>query len=59
MATVAEFPDLVEDLFVTPADNDAHIYAIRFYIRGKPWIITVDSSVPLVNGSPEFATMSQ
>ena len=24
--------------------NDAGIYAFRFYIRGKPWIVTVDDT---------------
>lgn len=39
---IAEFPDVVKNVFLTQEKNDAGVYAIRFYIRGKPWIVTVD-----------------
>lgn len=42
LASIAEFPDLVKNVFVTQETNSAGIYAFRFYIRGKPWIVTVD-----------------
>lgn len=42
LASIAEFPGLVQNVFVTTEKNDAGIYAFRFYIRGKPWIVTVD-----------------
>lgn len=29
-------------MFVTTEKNSAGIYAFRFFIRGKPWIVTVD-----------------
>jgi len=29
-------------MFITKTKNDAGIYAVRFYIRGKPWVVTVD-----------------
>lgn len=44
MGSIAEFPDLVKDIFVTKEKNDAGIYAFRFFIRGKPWIVTVDDT---------------
>lgn len=42
MASIAEFPDLVKNIFVTTEKNDEGIYAFRLFIRGKPWIVTVD-----------------
>ena len=44
MGAIAEFPDLVKNVFVTQEENDVGIYAFRFYIRGKPWIVTVDDT---------------
>ena len=36
-------PELVKDLFLTGTKNNAAgLYAVTFYIRGKPWIVTVD-----------------
>ena len=45
MATVAEFPELIEDLFITKEKNDAGIYKLRFFIRGKPWVVSVDDEM--------------
>ena len=42
LASIAEFPDLVKNIFITKEKNDAGIYAFRFFIRGKPWIVTDD-----------------
>ena len=42
MGAVAEFPEVLENTFLTKEKNSAGIYAVRFFIRGKPWIITVD-----------------
>lgn len=42
LASIAEFPELVQNIFITPEKNDAGIYTFRFFIRGKPWIVTVD-----------------
>ena len=44
MAAVAEFPQLIKNVMVNPTENEAGIYAFRFYIRGKPWIVTVDDT---------------
>jgi hypothetical protein len=49
MGSLVEFPELVENTFVTNTVNDAGIYAVRFFIRGKPWIVTVDDEVAVVN----------
>ena len=42
MAAAAEFPALIQEAFVTQTDNHAGIYGIRFFIRGKPWVVDVD-----------------
>ena len=51
MSTVAEFPTLIQDMFVTPQRNDAGIYVIRFFIRGKPWYVDVDDFLLWVKGN--------
>ena len=42
MAAIAEFPDLIKKVFVNSDRNEEGIYSIRLFIRGKPWIVTVD-----------------
>ena len=45
MGAVAEFPELIEDVFVNKEKNDAGIYKLRFFIRGKPWVVTIDDEM--------------
>lgn len=45
LGSIGEFPDHVKSMFVTNTTNAANAMAIRFYIRGKPWIVTVDESM--------------
>lgn len=45
MGILSEFPELVQNIFLTQQKNNAGIYALRFYIRGKPWVITVDDVI--------------
>ena len=42
MAAVADYTELIRSVFLTPTKNDAHIHGIQFYIRGKPWVISID-----------------
>ena len=42
MSALAEFPTLVQGAFVNTQKNNEGIYTARFYIRGKPWLVTVD-----------------
>ena len=43
MASIAEYPDLIKSAFLEDeALNENGIYTIKFYIRGKPWLVTVD-----------------
>lgn len=46
MATVAEWPSYITDMYMTGLEeNDAGIYGIRFYIRGKPWVVSIDNKL--------------
>lgn len=44
MGALAEYPKMVKNIFLNDV-NDAGIYALRLYIRGKPWVITIDDFV--------------
>lgn len=46
-------------MFVNKEQNEAGIFAINAYIRGKPTIITVDDYVPYHNDSPIFAKLGK
>ena len=50
MASVAEFPDLISSVFLNKKMNKEGIYALRFYIRGKPWVITIDDQFVTYDG---------
>jgi len=43
IGAIAEFPHLVEEMFVSGNNiTDNGIYNLKFFIRGKPWIVSVD-----------------
>jgi hypothetical protein len=45
LASAAEFPHLITDMFLTGTDMsgpNAGIIGVRFFIRGKPWVVTID-----------------
>ena len=42
MGSLAEYPDLVRSMFINQEESALGIYNVRFYIRGKPWVVTVD-----------------
>lgn len=45
MSGVAEFPAIIKSIFLTDTENAAGIYALRFFIRGKPWVVAVDNEL--------------
>ena len=45
LASIGEFPEIVRNVFLTKEKNSAQAIAIRFFIRGKPWIVTVDEKM--------------
>ena len=50
-------------MFVTKEQNAAGVYAFRFFIRGKPWIVTVDDTFLFYKSSgvetPYFARIGK
>ena len=42
MAGLAEFPDMVRSTFINSPKNDVGVYGVRFFIRGKPWVVSID-----------------
>ena len=65
LGAVAEFPAVVKNIFLTQEKNDAGIYAFKFYIRGKPWVVTVDDYFLFTNNAtsgdrmPYFSTIGR
>ncbi len=58
MGAIAEFPDIVKAAFLTKTVNSAGIYAMRLFIRGKSWIVTIDDSILRYNdGTPYFSAV--
>ena len=55
MAAMSEYPELAKGIFLTQERNDVGIYAVKFYIRGKPWIVSVDDYVMMYSEAPNFA----
>ena len=53
LSALAEFPNNIKNLFLTDSKNSAGIYAVRFFIRGKPWVITVDDYIPFVKNKTD------
>ena len=49
MGGCAEFPSLIKTALLTQTKNSASIYAVNFFIRGKPWTIAVDDYLLMYN----------
>ena len=48
LSGAAEWPELITDMFLTGTDMtgpDAGIIGVQFYIRGKPWVVTIDDKL--------------
>jgi hypothetical protein len=41
-SALGEWPNLVKDIFLTKTKNSAGIIGVKFYIKGKPWVISID-----------------
>lgn len=58
MAAMAEFPELVRNTFVNSDKNDEGIYNIRFFIRGKPWVVTIDDYLLFTEWDSSIPTLT-
>lgn len=53
ISSAGEWPSIVKDMFWAARD-DIGLYGIRFYIRGKPWVVTVDDKLLFQNGQLKY-----
>ena len=55
LSAIAEWPSLVRKVFLTQNKNKAGIFALRVFVRGKPYVISVDDNIIFnSSGSPVF-----
>ncbi len=55
LSAIAEWPSLVRKVFLTQNKNKAGIFALRVFVRGKPYVISVDYNIIFnSSGSPVF-----
>ena len=58
-AAIGEWPSLVKTVFLTKNKNSAGIFAVRVFIRGKPYVISLDDNLMFNKyGSLVFAKSS-
>ena len=56
LSSLAEFPERVNDLFITKELNSSGIYLVRFLINGNETPVIVDDYFPCKrDGTPAFA----
>jgi hypothetical protein len=59
LSFIAEYPSVVRKVFLTQNKNKAGIFALRLFIRGKPYVISVDDNIMFSkSGTPVFGTLS-
>lgn len=55
LSSIGEFPNLVRDVFVTDTTNSANAIIVKFYIRGKPWLVSIDHNMLFkYHGNPQL-----
>ena len=62
-SAVAEWPNLVKNIFLTQNKNAAGIFGISLFIRGKPYHFALDDNIMFYNSSvygfaPVYAALS-
>ena len=54
-ASIAEHPELIKDSVLVKKKNKAGIYGFKIYIRGIPWVVSIDDNLLYQNPSkPEL-----
>ena len=58
LASVGEYPGFIQNAFINKEKNKEGIYLIRFYIRGKPWVVSIDDNILVYKNypNPEIVT---
>ena len=49
LSALGKKPEAVKNLFITKEVNKVGLYTLKLYIRGKPWLITIDDSLQFEN----------
>ena len=69
-ASLGEWPSLIRNTFLTQTKNNAGITGVKLFMRGKPYVISVDDNLAFFNtshynqsdyggGGPVFAFLSK
>lgn len=45
VAGASEHPEIIKSMFVNQEVNEEGIYLVRFFIRGKPWVVSIDDNI--------------
>jgi hypothetical protein len=53
LGVISEYTEIMNKVFLIDQENEAGIYAFRFFIRGKPWVVTIDDEMTF--NAPFFA----
>lgn len=59
MAALATNPTKWNDMVLTKTKNLAGIYGFKFYIRGKPWVVSIDSNLLFQNQNNPYLVFAQ
>jgi hypothetical protein len=54
LGSIGEFPDLTKSVFLTQTKNSVNAIAVKYYVRGKPWVLTVDEKMLFVGTSNPY-----
>lgn len=57
LSSISEYPNYMKNVFLIQKKNDAGIYGVQFYIRGKPWHIALDDTLFYNNPLPGTPTL--
>ena len=48
-SSLGEWPNLIRNSFLTQTKNSAGISGVRLFMRGKPYVISVDDNMAFIN----------
>ena len=50
-AAIAEQPERIKDIFVVQKFTNSGIFAVKFWVKGLPYIQTIDSKIPVMDNN--------
>ena len=50
-SAIGEWPSLVRSVFLTQNKNKAGIFALKVFLRGKPYVISVDDNIMITKSN--------